>query len=68
MYPYSVAATLRVDAEGDHAAVVRCNKSLPTGGEESGGIADHVIGGKRQHDRLTVSRLRKRRTGRDRRT
>ena len=42
-------------------------ETLATGGDKSGGIADDVIGGERQNDRILVAHLRKGRAGRDRR-
>ena len=48
-------------------AGVGCDQALAAGGDESRSIADDMIGGERQNDRVAVARLRKRSTCRDRR-
>ena len=44
----------------------RRGKTLAAGGDERRGVANHVIGGERQHDRLLVAGLREGRACRDR--
>ncbi|UPK25698.1 hypothetical protein IVB26_30980 [Bradyrhizobium sp. 195] len=43
-------------------------KALPAGGDESGIVLHHVIGGEREHNGLTGAVLRERRARGDRRS
>ena len=59
--------TFGLHAERHDVPGFRSRQPLAAGGEERRRVANHVIGGKRQHDRILVARLRKGRAGRDRR-
>lgn len=59
---------LRLDAEGDDAPGARGRKTFAAGGDESGSVLHHVIGGEGEHDGFTGAVLCERRARGDRRS